>query len=183
MVSQEVVQKLHFIVQKFGEVMPKTDLMAFKQSIESYIRSGAYMSTGNQRVDNLVQAIIQSMNKEKAPPAPQVGGGRVGQWGYGGYRNYWYYPWWWNYWYYYWTPYYWWPYRSYGYVGGSSVGHGDGNGPLNVLDQAVDINQMNLSCADRQCTMTVQFTKAPLAWEQTAEPVFDITNLNGGSQA
>lgn len=180
MVQQELAQKLQYVAQQFKSVMPQADWALFRQAIQNYIQYGSFRTSVNQNVNNLAQAVIQSMINEKISNSQPVGARRAGQWGRWPTSFYWYNPWWWNYWYYYWRPYYWWPYGQ-GWVGGSKdggrVGHGS-SGPLGVLDQAVDIDQLNLSCdTNRQCTMTVQFTKAPVSWDQ-GDTDFDLSNVN-----
>lgn len=167
MIAKELAQKLNFVVTKFQEVMPRQDFPTFQALIKSYIDTGRFTTSRNQNVNNLAQAVIQSMATEKVPT---TSGGvvKVGRYrGYG--RGWWYQPYWWNYWYPTWSTYYWWPYSGYGYIGGSKGSHSDIMG--NVLDQSVDVKSINMACDDatRECELNMRFIKAPVSWmDQTA---------------
>lgn len=175
-----LADKLTFVSDKLSSLMPQTDAPEFKKVMNSYVKllQQGYKAlpapnSSNQKVNKLVSAILTNLSSEKMNPA--MGNINTKKW-HGGYRYYWYYPWWWNYWYYYWSPYYWWrwdpnPYDGITYVGGKKVGTGALD---NVLDSAVDIHSLNLTCNDRRCQMTVDFTKAPVSWNNNRAELVSV---------
>lgn len=115
MSSNPVIVKLKFIAGKISIEIPQADLQAFQSAMNQWmqnISSGtqSLVASGNPKVDNLVNHIIQDIQHETNGEVKTVGSypehKRVG---YGWYTPY-YWNSWWPYWYNRWWPYYWWPY-------------------------------------------------------------------------